>query len=82
MLKRVKEPGMYKETNLSFMFYTLPVFIVSIIFTFSTKAILSSFGMTIFWGIIITYVYNFIFSKYVFENLTGSKKDENSKNNN
>jgi SecD/SecF fusion protein len=82
MLKRVKEPGMYKETNLSFMFYTLPVFIVSIIFTFSTKAILSSFGMTIFWGIIITYVYNFIFSKYVFENLTGGKKDENSKNNN
>ena len=82
MLKRIKEPGMYKETNLSFMFYTLPVFIVSIIFTFSTKAILSSFGMTIFWGIIITYVYNFIFSKYVFENLTGGKKDENSKNNN
>lgn len=82
MLKRVKEPGMYKETNLSFMFYTLPVFIVSIIFTFSTKAILSSFGVTIFWGIIITYVYNFIFSKYVFENLTGGKKDENSKNNN
>ncbi len=82
MLKRTNEPGMYKETNLIFMFNTLPLFIIAIVFTFSTKATLSSFGMTIFWGIIMTYVYNFIFAKYVFENLTGGKADENSKNNN
>ena len=81
MLKNAKEPDMYKKTNMTFLFYTLPVFIIAIIFTFSTKASLASFGMTIFWGVIMTYIYNFVFSKYVFENLTGGK-DETSKNNN
>lgn len=81
MLKNIKEPNMYSKTNMSFLFYTLPIFIIAIIFTFSAKASLASFGMTMFWGVIMTYIYNFIFSKYVFENLTGGK-DENSKNSN
>lgn len=81
MLKNAKEPNMYKATNLKFLFYTIPVFIVAILFTFSNIANLSSFGMTTFWGIIMTYIYNFIFTKNVFENLTGGK-DESSKNNN
>lgn len=81
MLKNIKEPNMYKIANLSFLFYTVPVFIIAIMFTFSNIANIASFGMTTFWGIIMTYIYNFIFSKYVFENLTGGK-NESSKNNN
>lgn len=63
--------GMYKEANLEFFLNTLPAYIISIIFTFAPKANINSFGMTLFWGIIIIYVYNFIFSKFVFENLKG-----------
>lgn len=80
MLKKGQKPNMYKETNIEFLFYTLPLFIIAILFSFSARANIASFGLTMFWGIIMTYIYNFIFSKYVFENLTGGK-DESSKNN-
>ena len=81
MLKNVNEKDMYKKTNLAFLFYTLPVFMISIVFAFTIKENVKSFGLTIFWGIIMTYIYNFIFSKYVFKNLTGGK-NEKSKNDN
>lgn len=73
-----KEDGMYKKSNLKFFFNTLPVYIVAVVFTFANRAHISSFGTTLFWGILIIYVYNFIFSKYVFENLTTGGKNENN----
>lgn len=77
MLENGNGKGMYAETNLQYLFKTLPIFILSIVFTFSAKADIASFGMTIFWGIMITYIYNFIFSRYVFENITGGKNEIN-----
>jgi len=61
--------GMYKKSNLQFFFNTFPIYVVAVVFTFATKANISSFGMSLFWGIILIYLYNFIFSKFVFDNL-------------
>lgn len=69
--------GMYKEANLAFFLKTLPVYVVAVVFAFATRAHISSFGTTLFWGILMIYVYNFIFSKYVFENLKDGGNDEN-----
>lgn len=73
VLTNIKEEkvNMYKNSNLQFFFITLPVYIISIIFTFAKRAIVSSFGMSLFWGILLIYTYNFIFSKFVFENIDG-----------
>lgn len=68
--------GMYKEANLTFFLKTLPVYVVAVVFSFATRAHISSFGTTLFWGILMIYVYNFIFSKYVFENLKDGGNNE------
>lgn len=70
--------GMYKESNLTFFLRTLPIYVVAVVFTFGTRANISSFGTTLFWGILMVYVYNFIFSKFVFENLKMGGQHENS----
>ena len=72
-----EEDGMYKLSNLQFFLNTLPIYAISVIFTFAKRAHISSFGMTLFWGIIIIYIYNFIFSKFVFENMDRRVKNEN-----
>lgn len=64
-----EEEGMYKKANLTFFLSTLPIYVVAVIFTFAARANINSFGMTLFWGIIIIYIYNFIFPKFIFENL-------------
>ena len=70
--------GMYKKSNLKFFLNTLPVYAVAVIFTFATRAHISSFGTTLFWGIVMIYIFNFIFSKYVYENLKIGGKHENA----
>ena len=67
-MEKEKE-GMYKKANLTFFLSTLPIYVVAVIFTFAARANINSFGMTLFWGIIIIYIYNFIFPKFIFENL-------------
>lgn len=69
--------GMYKKSNLIFFLNTFPIYVVAVIFTFASKAYINSFGTTLFWGILMIYIYNFIFSKYVFENLKIGGHDEN-----
>ena len=66
--------GMYKKANLEFFLNTLPVYAISIIFTFATRANINSFGMSLFWGIVVIYAYNFIFTKFIFENLSRGSK--------
>lgn len=66
--------GMYKKANLEFFLNTLPIYIIAVAFTFATRTNISSFGMALFWGIITIYVYNFIFPKFIFENLSGGSK--------
>ena len=70
--------GMYKKSNLAFFLRTLPIYVVAVVFTFGTRMHISSFGTTLFWGILMVYVYNFIFSKFVFENLKVGGQHENS----
>lgn len=70
--------GMYKKSNLTFFLNTIPLYAIAIIFTFATRTHISSFGMTLFWGILMIYVYNFIFSKFIFENLSVGGKNENN----
>ena len=62
--------GMYRKANLQFFLNTFPIYVVSVVFTCATKANINSFGMTLFWGIMMIYIYNFIFSKFIFENLS------------
>ena len=66
--------GMYKKANLEFFLNTLPIYVIAIVFTFASRVNVSSFGMSLFWGILLIYVYNFIFPKYIFENLNGRSK--------
>jgi len=62
--------GMYKKSNLTFFLNTLPIYVVSVVFTFATRAHINSFGMALFWGILLIYVYNLIFPKFIFQNLS------------
>lgn len=73
VLKHLNEgkEGMYKKANLEFFLNTLPIYVIAVTFTFALKANINSFGTTLFWGIILIYVYNFIFPKFIFENLSG-----------
>lgn len=66
--------GMYKKANLEFFLNTFPIYVIAVVFTFAIKTNINSFGMSLFWGIIIIYIYNFIFSKFIFENLSGRSK--------
>ena len=69
-----EKDGMYKKANLEFFLNTLPIYVIAIVFTFASKANINSFGMGLFWGIIMISIYNFIFSKLVFEKLSGRSK--------
>ncbi len=46
-----------------FIFTIFPIFIIAVTFSFITSTLLNSFGMILFWGIILTLVYNLIFTK-------------------
>ncbi len=62
--------GMYKKSNLQFLFNSLPIYIIALVFTYGKLTYISSFGMTLFWGIIMVYLYNYVFTKFIYENLS------------
>ena len=47
-----------KETTKDFSIKLIPIFIIAVVFTFGITANVSSFGMTLIWGLIIMYLYN------------------------
>lgn len=47
-----------KEITADFALKLIPIYIIAVIFTFGTTANVTSFGMTLVWGIIIMYLYN------------------------
>lgn len=51
-----------------FLFNILPIFIISLIFSFATSVLLNSFGMIVFWGILITFLYNIVFTNNILKN--------------
>ena len=50
-----------------YIFAIMPVFIISIVFSFQASVLLNSFGMILFWGTILTIIYNLIFGKILFD---------------
>lgn len=62
--------GMYKKSNLQFLFNSLPIYVIALVFTYGKLTYISSFGMTLFWGIIMVYLYNYVFTKFIYENLS------------
>jgi len=69
-----EEEKVYNISAKEFFIKTIPFLVIAIVCTFATRAYISSFGETLFWGILMIYVYNFVFSKFVFENLTKASK--------
>ena len=69
VLNNSDKEGMYKNSNLEFFLNTLPIYVISLVFTLAKRTHISSFGMTLFWGILLIYVYNFVFTKFIFENI-------------
>ena len=62
--------GMYKKSNLQFLFNSLPIYVIALVFTYGKLTYINSFGMTLFWGIIMVYLYNYVFTKFIYENLS------------
>lgn len=62
--------GMYKKSNLQFLLNSLPIYVIALVFTYGKLTYINSFGMTLFWGIIMVYLYNYVFTKYIYENLS------------
>lgn len=52
-----------KDITGKFALKLIPIYIISVIFTFNNIANISSLGMTLVWGIITMYVYNLILTK-------------------
>ena len=50
-----------------YMLAIIPVFIISIVFSFEASVLLNSFGMILFWGTVLTFIYNLIFGKILFD---------------
>lgn len=58
--KEEKTSKIINETYISFLIKMIPIAIISIVFTLMKLVPISSFGATLFWGIIIMLVYNII----------------------
>lgn len=61
LLKVEKEK--ISDAQSDFLWKIMPVFILSIIFSFIKWTALSTFGMTAFWGIVLIMVYNLLITK-------------------
>ena len=53
----------YKNAIKSTIARLIPIFIISVIFAFIKWASLATFGMSMFWGIVISIIYNYILTK-------------------
>ena len=57
----------YNKKYLQILLDILPAYAISIILCFTKTIILSSFGMTMFWGISLIALYNILVTKYIVE---------------
>ena len=53
----------FKEAILKSLVILIPVIIISVILCFASLVSISSFGMTIFWGILISFLYNLVITR-------------------
>ena len=59
----------FKEIIKKFFLNTIPVWVIAIVFTLTTGIQISSIGMGLFWGIILIFIYNILFTRTVLENM-------------
>ena len=53
----------YNKTMSNFLKIIVPIIIIAVVFSFSTHLAIFSFGMVMFWGIVLDWLYNFIVTK-------------------
>lgn len=53
----------YTEVMKSFLKVMLPIIIIAIVFAFSTHLAIFSFGMVMFWGIVLDWIYNLVVTR-------------------
>lgn len=64
MILEAQEKGKnIKNAILEFLKVTIPVYIAAIVLTFMPNDNINSVGMTLFWGSVIIYLFNFVFTK-------------------
>lgn len=57
------------ENLIDFINKSIPILIIAIIFCFVKLAVVSSFGMTLFWGYVVSLLYNIVFTKGILKNI-------------
>ena len=72
LLKEINENKasvVFSKVFKKFYLNTVPVSVIAIVFTFATSLQISSIGMTLFWGMILIAIYNYLLTRFVFNNL-------------
>lgn len=54
----LKNEGNANKKYMSFIMKVIPIYIISIIFSFTKLTVLNTFGMAMFWGITLSVIYN------------------------
>lgn len=67
ILENLEKKKSIKSSILKFFKVTIPVYIAAIVLTFVPNDSINSVGMTLFWGSVTIYVFNFIFTKTILE---------------
>lgn len=74
ILKEMKDTSendctkIFNKTIKKYSIVTMPIAIIAIVFSFVNMETLYSFGMVMFWGIVISLLYNLIFTNIVIRN--------------
>lgn len=61
--KKEEQEFTYKQGFINFLFILIPIAVTTIIFSFISWIPIYSFGMTMFWGIVLIMLYNVILTK-------------------
>ena len=62
-MKKEEQEFTYKQGFIKFLFILIPIAVTTIIFSFISWIPIYSFGMTMFWGIVLIMLYNVILTK-------------------
>ena len=52
-----------KQTYIKYVSIVLPLLVIAVVFAFTNWISISSMGMTMFWGLVIMFIYNYIITK-------------------
>ena len=72
LLNRIKKnvEKSFEEAMRKFSLTIVPIFIFAVVCCFSGWMPIFSFGMVVFWGLIISVIYNFIVTQLFIKNLS------------